>query len=162
LEIVGQQRLRQGAVKSFGLVKVFTSIIYLVFILATQMTILQVGEPYLDSLKILVKNIEGNLEIDPETGNYIKSETDIWIKALIKPVNKQRNYPDRSGYDPSLASFEGWLIDPPTFPVPISFPFNTKGIWKNNEVAIILMPVLQKSDYVLRYTGTLIEGSISL
>jgi hypothetical protein len=126
------------------------------------MTIMQVGETYLDSLKILVKNIQGTLKIDPETGNYTRSGTDIWIKALIKPMGGEKSYSDQSGYDPSLVGFEGWLVDPPTFPVPISYPFNTKGIWRDSEVKIILMPVLQKSLYVLQYSGTVIKGNLSL
>lgn len=125
------------------------------------MALLEIAQPFMDSLTFSVYQNSNELNVDPETGNYVQRTREIAVKALIKPSGSVGSLPiDRTGYDPIAIAFEGWLIDPTEMPVIINYPFNTVGIWKNKKISIVLLPMLQKSQYVLQYTGECIRGSL--
>lgn len=125
------------------------------------MSLLKVAQPFMDSLTFSVYQNSNELSVDPETGNYMQQTREIAVKALIKPTGSVVNSSvDRTGYDPVAIAFEGWLIDPTEMPVPINYPFNTVGVWKNKKISIVLLPMLQKSEYVLQYTGECIRGNL--
>lgn len=125
------------------------------------MPLLKVAQPFMDSLTFSVYQNSNELSVDPETGNYMQQTREIAVKALIKPSGSVVNSSvDQTGYDPVAIAFEGWLIDPTEMPVAINYPFNTVGVWKNKKISIVLLPMLQKSEYVLQYTGECIRGNL--